>query len=305
MGLLSPGAEWTRGGAVRSISVAGVRRHHRRRCAQHVGVVTFVRGGDLVLHLALAWHVRPVTEHGHAPARPHADQNVRFIVDVLAAIAPHGELSSGSALGGHGAVSVFEGLTSKTNKGSLGSPFPWASSRRPCASSGTTVLSPEFKCQIDKSLPRRPAMASVDARQERWVRSHAHPEEWLSIIFALGGALLATAFFWGLPQFEPQSGLAWTVPGWVAFTYLFFQMLFLLVSATQIRALGVLDSIISIVPFVAGLVTATEWLMGHLNLSTFQINGLATMLAAGLCEFLLTVWGRFVVYPRAIGHDAT
>jgi len=148
-------------------------------------------------------------------------------------------------------------------------------------------------------------MASVGARQERWVRSHAHPEEWLSIIFALGGALLATAFFWGVPQFEPQSGLAWTVPGWVAFTYLFFQMLFLLVSATQIRALGVLDSIISIVPFVAGLVTATEWLMGHLNLSTFQINGLATMLAAGLGEFLLTVWVRFVVNRRTIGIDAT
>jgi hypothetical protein len=48
-------------------------------------------------------------------------------------------------------------------------------------------------------------------------------------------------------------------------------MLFLLVSATQIRARGVLDAIISR-PFVAGLVTATEWLMGHLNLSTFQIN---------------------------------
>src|SRR5262245_54135878 len=83
-------------------------------------------------------------------------------------------------------------------------------------------------------------MASLDARQDRLGRSHAHPEEWLSIIFALSGAVLATAFFWGAPQFAPQSGLAWTVPGWVAFTYLFLQMLFLLVSATQIRALGVL-----------------------------------------------------------------
>jgi hypothetical protein len=148
-------------------------------------------------------------------------------------------------------------------------------------------------------------MASIDARQDRLARPHAHPEEWLSIIFALGGALLATAFFWGAPQVEPQSGLAWTAPGWIAFTYLFFQMLFLLVSATQIRALGVLDSIISIAPFVAGLVTATEWLMGHLNLSTFQINALATMLAAGLGEFLLTVWVRFVVNRRTIGIDTT
>jgi len=84
-------------------------------------------------------------------------------------------------------------------------------------------------------------MASIDARQDRLARPHAHPEEWLSIIFALGGALLATAFFWGAPQVEPQSGLAWTAPGWVAFTYLFFQMLFLLVSATQIRVLGALS----------------------------------------------------------------
>jgi hypothetical protein len=56
---------------------------------------------------------------------------------------------------------------------------------------------------------------------------------------------------------------------------------------------------------VAGLVTATEWLMGHLNLSTFQINALATMLAAGLGEFLLTVWVRFVVNRRTIGIDTT
>src|SRR5215813_4402847 len=147
-------------------------------------------------------------------------------------------------------------------------------------------------------------MASADAGQDRLARPHAHPEEWLSIIFALGGAVLASAFLWGAPQFEPQGGLAWAVPGWVAFAYLFFQMLFLLVSAAQIRALGVLDSIISIVPFVAGLVTATEWLMGHLNLSTFQINALAILLAAGLGEFFLTVWLRFVVNRRTIGIDA-
>ena len=45
--------------------------------------------------------------------------------------------------------------------------------------------------------------------------------------------------------------------------------------------------------------------MGHLNLSTFQINALATMLAAALGEFLLTVWVRFVVNRRTIGIDTT
>jgi hypothetical protein len=80
-------------------------------------------------------------------------------------------------------------------------------------------------------------------------------------------------------------------------------MLFLLVSATQIRVLGVLDSIVSILPFVAGLVTAAEWMLGHLALSTFQLNALAIMLAAGIGEFLLTVWVRFVVNRRTIGID--
>jgi hypothetical protein len=44
----------------------------------------------------------------------------------------------------------------------------------------------------------------------------------------------------------------------LALAYLLGQLVFLLVSATQIRALGVLDSVISIVPVVAGAVTVVE-----------------------------------------------
>jgi hypothetical protein len=47
------------------------------------------------------------------------------------------------------------------------------------------------------------------------------------------------------------------------------------VSATQIRTLGVLDTIVAILPVVAGLVMVTEWLLGHLPLSPFQLNALA------------------------------
>ena len=136
-------------------------------------------------------------------------------------------------------------------------------------------------------------------------RRSTHPEEWLSILLALGAAALATAFLWLAPTFQPAGGLVWSIPGWIAFAYLFVQMLLLLVSATQIRVLGVLDSIVSIFPFVAALVTVIEWMLGHLPFSAFQLNALAIMLAASLGEFLLTIWVRFVVNRRTIGIDAS
>jgi hypothetical protein len=134
-------------------------------------------------------------------------------------------------------------------------------------------------------------------------RGGAHPEEWLSILLALATAALALGFFWLAPGYQPASGFAWTIPGWAAFIYLFLQMLGLLVSATQVRVLGVLDSVISIFPFVGAFVTVVEWLMGHLPLSAFQVNALAIMVATTLAEFMLTIWVRFVLNRRTIGID--
>jgi hypothetical protein len=133
----------------------------------------------------------------------------------------------------------------------------------------------------------------------------AHTEESLSILMALVAAIGSVGFFWLAPQFEPQSHIAWTIPGWIAGCYLFLQIFFLLISATQIRALGVLDSILAIVPVVAGLVTVVEWLLGHLLLSVFQLNCLAMLIATSLGEFLLTVWIRFVINRRTIAIDST
>ena len=133
----------------------------------------------------------------------------------------------------------------------------------------------------------------------------AHAEESFSILMALVAALGSVAFFWFAPQFEPQSHIAWTIPGWIAGGYLFLQIFFLLISATQIRALGVLDSILAIVPVVAGLVMVVEWLLGHLPLSVFQLNCLAMLIATSLGEFLLTVWIRFVINRRTIAIDST
>jgi len=131
----------------------------------------------------------------------------------------------------------------------------------------------------------------------------AHPEEYLSILMALAGAGCALAFLWLDPSYSPQNPVVWAIPGWIGGAYLFLQILFLLVSATQIRILGVFDSIIAIVPVVAGLVTVVEWLLGHLPLSSFQLNALALLIATSLAEFLLTIWIRFVLNRRTIAID--
>src|SRR6516162_3330961 len=147
-------------------------------------------------------------------------------------------------------------------------------------------------------------MVAADMRRTA-TANVAHPEEWISILMALGGAAGSVLFMWLAPGFEPQSHLAWAIPGWIAGAYLFLQIFFLLISATQIRALGVLDSILAIVPVVAGLVMVVEWLLGHLPLSAFQLNCLAILIATSLGEFLLTVWIRFVLNRRTIAIDST
>jgi hypothetical protein len=131
----------------------------------------------------------------------------------------------------------------------------------------------------------------------------AHPEEWLSILICLVGTAAATFFIWTAPTFDPANGPAWSIPVWLALAYLLAQLVFLLVSASQIRALGVLDSIIAIVPVVAGTVTAVEMFLGHLNLSAFQMLALAALVVAGVAEFLLTIWIRFVLNRRTFAID--
>jgi hypothetical protein len=133
----------------------------------------------------------------------------------------------------------------------------------------------------------------------------AHPEEWWSILAALLAGGATTAFLWKVPDFEPSSNLAWLVPGWAALAYLFIQMACLLVSATQIRSLGVVDSIVSIIPVVAGLVTGIEWILGRVPLSAFQVNVLATMLITSGGEFLLTTWARFILNRRTVGIETS
>ena len=104
-----------------------------------------------------------------------------------------------------------------------------------------------------------PALASGSSR------GRTHSEEQLSILLALGGTAGSVAFFWLVPSFEPANGIVWTVPDWLAGAYLVLQIVCLLVSATQIRALGVVDSVVAVVPVVARFVMVAEWLLGHVR----------------------------------------
>ena len=87
-------------------------------------------------------------------------------------------------------------------------------------------------------------------------RRSTNPEEWFSILLALMATIGGSIFIGYYPQYKPTEvggGVAWAVPVWIGFFYLIIQMTFLLFSASQIRALGVLDSVLAISPVVAGL----------------------------------------------------
>jgi hypothetical protein len=93
------------------------------------------------------------------------------------------------------------------------------------------------------------------------------------------------------------------VPVWIGFFYLIIQMMFLLFSASQIRALGVLDSVLAIAPVVAGLVILVQIIISPTfkeQISAYQLNSLAVLIVAGASEFLLTIWIRFVLNRRTV-----
>ncbi|MGO9486972.1 MAG: hypothetical protein ACLPX9_20775 [Rhodomicrobium sp.] len=142
--------------------------------------------------------------------------------------------------------------------------------------------------------------------------SRAMPEEWFSIIMAVVTAIIAPVIIryanWnpaehGGMDWEPQNHIYWTVPLWIGLFYLIIQMAFLLQSASSIRALGVLDSILAILPLVAGLVLLALNIVDSqsFHFSSYQHSALAVLIVVGGAEFLLTIWIRFVVNRRTIG----
>ena len=148
-------------------------------------------------------------------------------------------------------------------------------------------------------------------------RANTHPEEWFSILLALVGTIGGAIFIGYYPHYKPEpgGGVAWAIPVWIGFFYLIVQMTFLLFSASQIRALGVLDSVLAIAPVVAGLVILVQTIITPscaagqtdcpgFHLSSYQFNSLAVLIVAGASEFLLTIWIRFVLNRRTIGFGS-
>jgi hypothetical protein len=134
---------------------------------------------------------------------------------------------------------------------------------------------------------------------------NTHPEEWFSILLALIATIGGSIFIGYDASYKPsEGGVAWAIPVWIGFLYLIVQMTFLLFSASQVRALGVLDSVLAIAPVVAGLVILVQIIISptfKANISSYQINTLAVLIVAGASEFLLTIWIRFVINRRTIG----
>jgi hypothetical protein len=136
----------------------------------------------------------------------------------------------------------------------------------------------------------------------RRARPSTHPEEWFSILLALVATVAATLYVGYFPTYEPESGGYWVIPVWMGFLYLIVQLAFLLFSASQVRAIGVLDSVLAIAPVVAGLVVLVQLIINKsFHLSNYQLNTLAVLIVAGASEFLLTIWIRFVINRRTIG----
>ncbi len=139
--------------------------------------------------------------------------------------------------------------------------------------------------------------------EDRRARASTHPEELFSIILALVAAVAAWLYIGYKPEYEPTKAFYWVFPVWLGLIYLIVQMAFLLLSASQVRALGVLDSVVAIIPLVVGMVLIALSILvpQKLPLSNYQLNTLAVLVVAGGAEFLLTIWIRFVINRRTIG----
>lgn len=121
-----------------------------------------------------------------------------------------------------------------------------------------------------------------------------------SIIMALAAALVGFAYFKYFPNHSPERNWVYGVPGWLALGYITVQLWMLLDSALRIRPTSVIDAVLAIAPVVSGIVCGVLWVVDYLHLSLFQLNALAMLIAAGVVEFVSTLWVRNVVLQRGV-----
>ena len=122
-----------------------------------------------------------------------------------------------------------------------------------------------------------------------------------SLALAIGGGL----FFFLMPGWTPNSEIWLYVLPWPVLGYLALQLIVLLSSAISSHRIGFVDTIVSVLPAIVGIVVEIEYLQGILHLSAFQHNALRLMIGTATLEALITLWGRFTVYRRTIVLDST
>jgi hypothetical protein len=125
--------------------------------------------------------------------------------------------------------------------------------------------------------------------------------ELVSIGSALALAGAATYLFWVVPGWTPTSEWPNYALAWIVIGYLAVQLIFLLETVVSVRFTGMIDAVVSIVPFVIGVVALINTAQGVLRLSPFQENALALLLAMSLLDFVVTMWIRFAVNRRTLG----
>jgi hypothetical protein len=121
-----------------------------------------------------------------------------------------------------------------------------------------------------------------------------------STILALGVSALAFVFFKYFPDYSPDRNWIRGLPGWLALGYITVQLWMLLDSALRIRPTGMIAAVMAIAPVVTGIVCGVLWMVGYMQLSLFQLNALAMLIATGVVEFVSTLWVRSVVLQRGV-----
>ena len=126
--------------------------------------------------------------------------------------------------------------------------------------------------------------------------------EMVSIILTLSVSALAFLFFKYVPNYTPDQVQTWiwSLPGWLSLGYITIQLWLLLDTALRVRAAGVIGAVLAIAPVMTGIVVGVLWFIGYLQLSGFQLNALALLIATGIVEFVSTLWVRHVLLQRGM-----
>jgi DMSO reductase anchor subunit len=132
-----------------------------------------------------------------------------------------------------------------------------------------------------------------------------HSGEYLSMGSAVLLTCAAAYFFWFVPNWNPTSDWPKYLLAWLVIGYTAVQLITLLETVLSVRFTGIVDTVLTIVPFVLGLVALVNLAQGTVHLSEYQEQALYLLLATSLLDFIATLWIRFAVNRRTLGIDAS